>query len=454
MSPTNNNYEHNSFEAEQLQIISNTPKTPSSRKSEKQQNEEVILQQHDDDDYTTKTNTAHTTGTHNVTNITPSSRRRKAINSNKKQQEQQQSLASPSGSSLTPALKLLKAKMSMDVLSPVFDDTTDNNNHDNYCISAPSISDDNNNIIIMSSEAHNFVLTPHNNNSNNDYYDNPSLKEEYSIESTRKTLVYHPLRESITTIATTTSPDSSLADNNKNEDYSIQPVTKPPTNKAATTSNDNNSIDKAYVDLKSAKKKLGDRSSALVEILRKESQRRKIELARKQSDLAAKERKKQILLLSLKNRNNRVDADDDESMNVGIEERANKKSITQKGQGNTNDHYKPFKARPAPATMGKMGNGGQHGIPKVAKKLATIPKSPKLGLHRTTKRVEHIKTNAKIIGTQTRSIITTGVEGSKIDRPTKNNGDYHMPIAMKNSNAQLRKIRKDAEIYMLPQWNL
>ena len=57
------------------------------------------------------------------------------------------------------------------------------------------------------------------------------------------------------------------------------------------------------MDLKSAKKRLGDRSSALVDRLRKESERRKMKLARKQSDLIAQEEKKQKLLQSLYQKN-------------------------------------------------------------------------------------------------------------------------------------------------------
>ena len=41
-----------------------------------------------------------------------------------------------------------------------------------------------------------------------------------------------------------------------------------------------------------------------------------------------------------------------------------------------------FKARPLPATTGELGQGGQTGVPKVAKRSPTVPSSPLLGFRR------------------------------------------------------------------------
>ena len=44
----------------------------------------------------------------------------------------------------------------------------------------------------------------------------------------------------------------------------------------------------------------------------------------------------------------------------------------------------PFKARPAPPTTGIQGHAGQVGVPKVAKRPATVPVSPGLGIRRSS----------------------------------------------------------------------
>ena len=59
------------------------------------------------------------------------------------------------------------------------------------------------------------------------------------------------------------------------------------------------------------------------------------------------------------------------------------------------DPYKPFKARQLPNSIGELGNGGQHGVPKVLKRPVTVPKSPKLGINKgrndKTKEVKELK---------------------------------------------------------------
>ena len=48
------------------------------------------------------------------------------------------------------------------------------------------------------------------------------------------------------------------------------------------------------------------------------------------------------------------------------------------------ESFVPFKARPLPATTGTIGQGGQTGVPKVAKRSPTVPASPLLGFRRST----------------------------------------------------------------------
>ncbi len=48
------------------------------------------------------------------------------------------------------------------------------------------------------------------------------------------------------------------------------------------------------------------------------------------------------------------------------------------------ESFVPFKARPLPATTGTIGQGGQTGVPKVAKRSPTVPSSPLLGFRRPT----------------------------------------------------------------------
>lgn len=57
------------------------------------------------------------------------------------------------------------------------------------------------------------------------------------------------------------------------------------------------------------------------------------------------------------------------------------KSLTPK---KARGHSLPFKARPAPPTTGIQGHGGQVGVPKVAKRPATVPVSPCLGNRRSS----------------------------------------------------------------------
>jgi len=47
------------------------------------------------------------------------------------------------------------------------------------------------------------------------------------------------------------------------------------------------------------------------------------------------------------------------------------------------DPYVPFKAKPLPKTTGNKGAGGIVGVPRVSKRTATVPNSPKLGARRT-----------------------------------------------------------------------
>jgi hypothetical protein len=53
-----------------------------------------------------------------------------------------------------------------------------------------------------------------------------------------------------------------------------------------------------------------------------------------------------------------------------------------------------FKARPVPSFVGREGQGGLTGVPKVRKRSATVPKSPVLGLRKNTEdRKENKKEN-------------------------------------------------------------
>jgi hypothetical protein len=77
----------------------------------------------------------------------------------------------------------------------------------------------------------------------------------------------------------------------------------------------------------------------------------------------------------------------------------NKKTSKKKKLGKSSEKALPqpasfpvFKARPVPSFVGREGQGGLTGVPKVRKRSATVPKSPMFGLRKNTEdRKENMK---------------------------------------------------------------
>jgi len=117
------------------------------------------------------------------------------------------------------------------------------------------------------------------------------------------------------------------------------------------------------------KEEVGASSIAFLQELRGAAFRRKADLTRSSSYLAAKEREQREAVASrAKHRTSSARVD---CPNVGSSD----------GQG-TKVINKHFHALPLPATTGTKGSGGMAGVPKVHKKPTTIPSSPLLGARR------------------------------------------------------------------------
>jgi len=120
-------------------------------------------------------------------------------------------------------------------------------------------------------------------------------------------------------------------------------------------------------DLSSARKKIDASSMALIERLQGASQRRKLLVSRSGESVKARNEYKTLDF-------------DKELPNIGDPEYAkvgDKAEVTtSKVRAST---FKPFKARPLPSTTSMIGHGGQLGVPKIPKRAATNPLSPKLG---------------------------------------------------------------------------
>ena len=130
-------------------------------------------------------------------------------------------------------------------------------------------------------------------------------------------------------------------------------------------------------DLSSAKKKLGASSHALVKRLRGAAQKRTRLVSKSRDSLIAKEHKQKISVIN----SWKAESHESEEESAGDSPHIVRPQ-PQRRQCEGADQQKVFKARPLPATTGDLGSGGQVGIPKVAKRPPTIPKSPLLGVRR------------------------------------------------------------------------
>ena len=128
-------------------------------------------------------------------------------------------------------------------------------------------------------------------------------------------------------------------------------------------------------EIQRTREEVGASSLKFLETLRGAAFRRKADLARSSSNLAAKEREQRAVLAS-RGRTTTSQSDVTTDNVVRIDDKSKL----------VNHH---FHARPLPATTGAIGQGGLSGVPKVEKKPTTIPSSPLLGARRQRRLVQN-----------------------------------------------------------------
>jgi hypothetical protein len=122
-------------------------------------------------------------------------------------------------------------------------------------------------------------------------------------------------------------------------------------------------------------------SMEFIQQLRGAAFRRKMNISRSRDSLVAKERnhREQIAFQKLQKENEELERTKQQEM----VKQQNKTMIAQQKQEQLIiARTRSFKARPLPSTTGLKGSGGLAGVPKVEKRLPTIPKSPYLGQRR------------------------------------------------------------------------
>ncbi len=318
---------------------------------------------------------------------------------------------------LTPALRLLRAKMSKDDASESSPDRflmQDDGCNASLFLQSPIPHQSQHNILTIKTPDQDFLRTPKDKDAvfnkrqsradefvhshSHDNYENRygSTGDESVQHSTQ--LLYE--EKHIVAQTVQLSDRSSFQNKNESIDVSIRRkssligVSKDSVDghekfseisnstRLSSSQNNGDASSSCYVDLKSAKKKLGDRSSAFVERLRKESQKRKLELARKQTKIKEGEKhlQKNNKISLMENQKNEINCTTSTSSTLSPQRNKGKiRTQRSKTLGGQNP-YKPFKARLLPSSVGELGNGGQHGVPKVSKRPVTVPKSPKLGI--------------------------------------------------------------------------
>jgi hypothetical protein len=159
-------------------------------------------------------------------------------------------------------------------------------------------------------------------------------------------------------------------------------------------------------------------SMDFIQQLRGAAFRRKMNISRSRDSLVAKERnhREHIASQKLQRENDEIERRRQQEMiihhNKNLLAQQRKLSISHKNISTS------FKARPLPSTTGFKGSGGLAGVPKVEKRLPTIPKSPYLGQRRVLRSADN----------------TTVIQ--KHDADYKENAD--------NDNRQSRQVNRSA----------